>query len=56
MTRAFPEAVVTGHRRHVRSIALPDADDRHVVAAAIKAKRQHIVTCNLGDFPDNAFG
>ena len=54
MARAFPEALVTGHHRHIRSITLPDADDRDVAAAAIKAKCQHIVTCNLGDFPDSA--
>ena len=54
MTRAFSEALVTGHRRHLHGITLPDAKDRHVVAAAIKAKCQHIVTCNLGDFPDKA--
>lgn len=30
---------------------LPDADDRHVLAAASKARGQVIVTVNLKDFP-----
>ena len=31
--------------------AIPDADDRHVVAAALKTKASVIVTDNLRDFP-----
>jgi hypothetical protein len=30
---------------------LPDADDRHVLAAAIRARADVIVTSNLADFP-----
>jgi predicted nucleic acid-binding protein len=33
------------------SLYLPDANDRHVLAAAIKAQAQIIVTYNLKDFP-----
>jgi len=49
MTRAFPEALVTGWEA-----ALPETrnhpKDRHVVAAAIKARAQYVVTNNLRDF------
>ena len=33
---------------------LPDKDDRHVLAAAIRASAQHIITENLADFPAEA--
>jgi hypothetical protein len=36
MIRALPSAMVSGYERHVPTINLPDPDDRHVVAAAMK--------------------
>ncbi|MFI0849592.1 PIN domain-containing protein [Mesorhizobium sp. IMUNJ 23232] len=54
MELALPEALVGGFHRHVDSIALPDPDDRHVVAAAIEANASHILTWNLRDFPVKA--
>lgn len=49
LTRAFPEAMVSGYEP-----LLPDLQnhpkDRHVVAAAMKAGAQVIVTLNLRDF------
>lgn len=51
MQRAFPEAWVEEYEHLVPVIELPDPDDRHVVAAAIKCGAQVIVTANLKHFP-----
>ena len=45
------DGVVTGHMALVPALTLPDADDRHVLAAAIRSDAQIIVTTNLKDFP-----
>ncbi|SDL36170.1 PIN domain-containing protein [Paracoccus chinensis] len=47
----FPESFVIGYEPLIGALELPDADDRHVLAAAIKCGAQHIVTENLRDFP-----
>jgi predicted nucleic acid-binding protein len=51
MRRAFPEAQVTDHE-HLISAMRNDESDRHVVAAAVKAGAQVIVTSNTRDFYD----
>lgn len=51
MNDAVPDCLVTGHERLVSALELPDPDDRHVLAAAIVAHAQMIVTFNLRDFP-----
>ncbi|MCL2780270.1 MAG: PIN domain-containing protein [Actinomycetia bacterium] len=51
MSSAFPEADVRGYEEIIERVFLPDADDRHVVAAAYKASADLIVTNNLKDFP-----
>jgi len=48
---AIPDAVVVGYDHLVEGLDLPDADDRHVLAAAIAAQAECLVTANLDDFP-----
>ena len=50
MNNAVPDSVVTGYEHLIDSIHLKDVDDRHVVAAALHAKADAIVTFNLKDF------
>jgi len=54
MGEAFDDALVTGWKGLEAAISLPDEDDRHVVAAAVRAGAQAIVTFNLTDFPEAA--
>ena len=51
MNRAVADCLVTGHEDLIDGISLPDPDDRHVLAAAVRAGAQSIVTFNLSDFP-----
>jgi PIN domain len=48
---SVPDCLVTGYEPLIEGLKLPDPDDRHVLAAAIKANAQVIVTANLRDFP-----
>lgn len=52
MNRAVPDSLVEGYEHLISAISLPDLNDRHVVAAAIHAKADAIVTFNLIDFPE----
>ena len=52
MDNAVPDCLVTNYESLICGLTLPDEDDRHVLAAAIKAGAQIIVTFNLKDFPD----
>jgi hypothetical protein len=51
MDRAVPDCLVTGFESIVPALSLPDPEDRHVLAAAIIAEANVIVTVNLKDFP-----
>lgn len=52
MNDAVMDAVVFGYEPLVEGLELPDVNDRHVLAAAIKGQAEVIVTFNLKDFPD----
>lgn len=45
------DAKVTGYEILIAGLELPDPNDRHVLAAAIKAGADAIITTNLKDFP-----
>ncbi|MCL2716193.1 MAG: PIN domain-containing protein [Alphaproteobacteria bacterium] len=47
MDAAAPDALVTGYEHFIPLLSLPDPDDRHVLAAAIRAKASAIVTFNV---------
>ena len=56
---AFPDALVSNYESLIALLTLPDQNDRHVLAAAIKSNADVIVTNNLKDFPEkylNSFG
>lgn len=59
MNRHVRDSVVSGFEYLIPGLTLPDPDDRHVLAAAIRCGAGVIVTFNLGDFPAStldAFG
>jgi predicted nucleic acid-binding protein len=47
------DALVDGHQPLIPALQLPDPDDRHVLAAAIKCGADLIITFNLDDFPED---
>lgn len=51
MIEAIENSLVEDYGDLIPSLTLPDADDRHVLAAAIKAEADLILTTNLKDFP-----
>lgn len=51
MNEAVRDCLVTGYEDLIVSLELPDSNDRHVLAAAVRANAECIVTCNLKDFP-----
>jgi predicted nucleic acid-binding protein len=46
------DCLVSGYQELIPSLKLPDENDRHVLAAAICARADILVTFNLSDFPD----
>jgi len=57
MREAFPEASVDVPEDLIEAIAcVPDADDRHVVAAAVRGNANAIITNNTKHFPAECLG
>jgi predicted nucleic acid-binding protein len=54
MDDAVRDCLVTDYADLIDSLILPDPNDRHVLAAAIRAGADLIVTYNLSDFPIDA--
>lgn len=52
MNQHAADCLVTGYEPLIDSLDLPDADDRHVLAAAIRGQAEAIITFNLKDFPN----
>ncbi len=51
MDQHVRDAKVTGYTALIDTLDLPDSNDRHVLAAAIRCNADAIVTFNLNDFP-----
>ncbi len=51
MDKHTRDCLVQGYESLIDEITLPDPNDRHVLAAAIRASASVIVTYNLKDFP-----
>jgi hypothetical protein len=52
--RAVPDCLVRDYEPLIAGLELPDPDDRHVLAAAIRCQAGVIVTYNVRDFPKTA--
>jgi predicted nucleic acid-binding protein len=54
MDKHAEDALVTGYEDLIEGLRLPDPDDRHVLAAAIRGRADVIVTRNTKHFPGDA--
>lgn len=54
MNQAVPDCLVTTYESLIDGVVLPDPNDRHVLAAAIRCQAGFIVTYNLKHFPEEA--
>lgn len=53
INEAFPDALVINYHSLIDNLDLPDQDDKHVLASAIKTNANLIITNNLKDFPND---
>lgn len=51
MDASVRDCLVTGYEFLIPSLSLPDEDDRHILATAIRSQSSVILTFNLKDFP-----
>jgi hypothetical protein len=56
MNGAILDCLITNYEYLIPALDLPDPDDRHVLAAAIHARCDAIITTNLKDFPAHILG
>lgn len=54
MVSHVEDCLVTGSENLIPPLVLPDPNDRHVLAAAIAAEADAIITWNLRDFPERS--
>jgi PIN domain len=54
MNQAVPDCLIHSYESLIDGLSLPDADDRHVLAAAVRCQAGVIVTYNLKHFPEDA--
>lgn len=54
MDKHAEDALVTGYEDLIEELHLPDPNDRHVLAAAIRGHASVIVTANLRHFPEES--
>lgn len=54
MNENVRDCLVDGYKTLIPALSLPDPNDRHVLAAAIRSSSSIIVTYNLRDFPDKS--
>lgn len=54
MDETFEDACVDGWEDLEQTVTLPDLDDRHVVAAAMRGRADAIITANIRDYPVDA--
>ncbi|MEP6645788.1 MAG: PIN domain-containing protein [Saprospiraceae bacterium] len=53
MNEGFEDSLVLNYEEIIPSLNLPDPNDNHVLAAAIRCNADVIVTANLKDFPSD---
>lgn len=56
MDKHAEDTLVTGYEDLIEGLRLPDPNDRHVLAAAIRGRADVIVTRNVRDFPADVLG